>query len=417
MAYTTVNNQIFIQGKLPIDAKLTPVQDFQTIAAYDFYSDAYNGLEIIVINGGYPVRMMLIADEGASPKKYNWVISHPITVLDHDALVGESGLCHTIVDTLSTKKNVSRAFSVGQKAVVLSDETRGGKWSEYIVTGVTNGYPSWEYSHAEPGKFSLETNVSGTSIDLLYDGVKVGSAASLTEILTEWQSDQFITSGSVVEESGSTFIEMYYNDETIEPIRIDVSSLVGPQSAGTPFETGDGLILEDGILSVDSGYVRDIAISAITDSLIPSGASEALDTLTEIAEWIQSHPEEAIRLSESMSAVSGSLVSLTEAVEEGMRPSVSAETYTDAKDLATAENIGKIINVKNEEVISGTTYSEGLYIVTGSGELSKLGIASASGDIAGDVENLKGRVGTLETNVTNIMDYLYWETDDDLVIE
>lgn len=96
--------------------------------------------------------------------------------------------------------------------------------------------------------------------------------------------------------------------------------------------------------------------------------------------------------------------------------SIEASGYTEAKTLATNDNIGQIINVTNEEEgESGTTYSAGLYIVTGAGEVAKLGTTSASGDLAGDVEMLKGRVGTLETNMAAVSgtleSVLYWETE------
>ena len=64
-----------------------------------------------------------------------------------------------------------------------------------------------------------------------------------------------------------------------------------------------------------------------------------------------------------------------------------------------------------------TTYSSGFYIVTGPGEIAKLGTTSASGDVEGDVEQLKGRVSALETGFSAISEYLYWETDDNLFDE
>ena len=96
--------------------------------------------------------------------------------------------------------------------------------------------------------------------------------------------------------------------------------------------------------------------------------------------------------------------------------SIEASGYTEAKTLATNDNIGQLINVLNEEPAeSGETYSAGLYIVTGAGEVAKLGTTSPTGDISGDVEMLKGRVGTLETNVSSmsatVESALYWETE------
>ena len=89
----------------------------------------------------------------------------------------------------------------------------------------------------------------------------------------------------------------------------------GAQGPANELTISDGLILSGETLSVDSGYVKNIAMSALTEALIPEDAQEALDTLEEIAAWIQAHPEDAAEMNERILAVSGSLVSLTETVE------------------------------------------------------------------------------------------------------
>ena len=87
--------------------------------------------------------------------------------------------------------------------------------------------------------------------------------------------------------------------------------------------------------------------------------------------------------------------------------SITAENYTAAKALATDDNKGQLIYVLSEE--TSTTekdendefivYSAGPYVVTGANAVSKLGTTSASGDLAGDVETLKGNVSTLQADV------------------
>lgn len=81
----------------------------------------------------------------------------------------------------------------------------------------------------------------------------------------------------------------------------------------------------------------------------------------------------------------------------------SLVTDQNPKLLATADNIGQIIyltkDVKVTEGSGEVTYSSGPYIVSGNGEVSKIGTTSASGDIAGDVATLKGIVSTLEGTV------------------
>lgn len=82
----------------------------------------------------------------------------------------------------------------------------------------------------------------------------------------------------------------------------------------------------------------------------------------------------------------------------GFEP-LSATNYTEALTLATVDNLTRIILTTDDEEISGTTYTAGLYVVNGSGSLAKLGTTSASGDIAGDVQSIKGDVSTLKDNV------------------
>ena len=65
---------------------------------------------------------------------------------------------------------------------------------------------------------------------------------------------------------------------------------------------------------------------------------------------------------------------------------------------ATAENIGQIIYITG-----GTeSYPAGPYIVIANGEVSKLGTTTATGNIAGDVESLKTRVGNVEANKADL---------------
>lgn len=95
--------------------------------------------------------------------------------------------------------------------------------------------------------------------------------------------------------------------------------------------------------------------------------------------------------------------------------SEAVNTYADAIALATSDNVGQLIYVKTTTYKKGNGYTDnaeeadkdaegkaieytaGPYVVTGAGSVAKLGTTSASGDIAGDVETLKGKVSTLES--------------------
>lgn len=51
--------------------------------------------------------------------------------------------------------------------------------------------------------------------------------------------------------------------------------------------------------------VRTIANEELAKQLIPENASESLDTLTEIAAWIQQHPDDAAAINSRLAAVEG----------------------------------------------------------------------------------------------------------------
>ena len=77
----------------------------------------------------------------------------------------------------------------------------------------------------------------------------------------------------------------------------------------------------------------------------------------------------------------------------------SLVTDQNPKLLAKADNIGQIIYLTTQVIDGKDTYSPGPYIVSGDGTVSKIGTTSASGDIAGDVATLQGKVSTLEQTV------------------
>lgn len=85
--------------------------------------------------------------------------------------------------------------------------------------------------------------------------------------------------------------------------------------------------------------------------------------------------------------------------EPSPKPVIDATNYTNAIEKATTENIGQIVNISDEETVDNITYTAGLYIVTGAGSVAKLGTTTASGDLTGDVEKLKGDVNSLQSTV------------------
>ena len=90
--------------------------------------------------------------------------------------------------------------------------------------------------------------------------------------------------------------------------------------------------------------------------------------------------------------------------------SVAVESYSEAVDMATEDNVGQVIYVKNESEYDAdgeegegvvVKYDAAPYIVIGLGELMKLAVSTASGDINGEVASLKTKVSSLETIIGN----------------
>lgn len=107
--------------------------------------------------------------------------------------------------------------------------------------------------------------------------------------------------------------------------------------------------------------VREIALNVLTESLIPEDAKESLDTLQEIASWIQSHPGDISEINNRLQAVEGSLFD---------------EKATDPET--------------QEEVIT------------------KKGLITQVGDLSSTLEVLKDSVDANSLSITNIYDLLEW---------
>ena len=96
-----------------------------------------------------------------------------------------------------------------------------------------------------------------------------------------------------------------------------ISALNLPNTyAGKGYETKvDTLIGED-----TNKSARTIAAEELAVQLVPSNAKEALDTLGEIAAWIQAHPDDAAALNNRISTLEGKMVLGTYVPGEGEDP-------------------------------------------------------------------------------------------------
>lgn len=89
----------------------------------------------------------------------------------------------------------------------------------------------------------------------------------------------------------------------------------------------------------------------------------------------------------------------------------SSEVNEETGVITYKDSEGNVLFVSSNATET-TVFTAGPYIVTGEQSLAKLGTTSASGDLAGDVENLKGRVSTLETETIKDFEVADSEVDE-----
>lgn len=217
------------------------------------------------------------------------------------------------------------------------------------------------------------------SIDTTANGAFAGF--TLTPIVHNAQGEDGhteykLTLTDVQSASGlATILANYASANDLESLSNTVSTLVGQDS---------------------NKSVRTIAAEELATQLIPQNAQEALDTLQEIAAWIQSHPADASAMNARITA----LETVTALPQAGSDPA-SGTIAAYAKGLVDAENtraeaeearIDALITAVNG--VNGAT-SNGLAVRVGALETA-LGQTEGGTTIAEQVEAVQNAISDLD---------------------
>lgn len=93
-----------------------------------------------------------------------------------------------------------------------------------------------------------------------------------------------------------------YNDTEVRGLISDNATAIAGKASQTDFNTLDGKVTT--LIGSDTGLsVRTIANQELAAQLIAANADASLDTLQEIAAWIQSHPNDASAMSAAITAL------------------------------------------------------------------------------------------------------------------
>ena len=112
----------------------------------------------------------------------------------------------------------------------------------------------------------------------------------------------------------------------------------------------------DTLIDEDTGKsVRDIAAEELAAQLIPQNADEALDTLQEIAAWIQEHPDDASAMNAAIEALEDKLELGTYDDNGTQTEYATVKAYVEAQ-MASVQNSSHSHN--NKSVLDGITSTQ-----------------------------------------------------------
>lgn len=160
----------------------------------------------------------------------------------------------------------------------------------------------------------------------------------------------------------------------------------------------NGITAEDA--TGDAGKsVRTIANEELAAQLIPENAAEALDSLQEIAAWIQDHPGDAAEMNEKINTNASNITAINNTIgtvaadktvvgliEEG---DAAQKTYTDGQIGALRTELQ---GYADDKAASAQTKAEATAKQYTDGEITK---------VTSTITALDGRVGAVETKATN----------------
>lgn len=124
------------------------------------------------------------------------------------------------------------------------------------------------------------------------------------------------------------------------------------------YSAGENVVIDEGHkISVASKTIKDIATSALTEALIPDNAVESMDTLQEIAAWIQAHPGDAATMNTNINTVSGNVETISGTVNTNSEAIKANSANIDKinSNIINLEN--SIKNIQEGQVSGGTAVS------------------------------------------------------------
>lgn len=169
----------------------------------------------------------------------------------------------------------------------------------------------------------------------------------------------------------------------------------------------------DTLIGADTGKsARTIANEELAAQLIPANAQEALNTLSEIAAWIQDHPEDAAAINEAITALQNK-VDTTGTVSAAITAAINAlgiSAYAKTADLGTLASKDTVaesdLNAALKEKVNAAAegnHSHSNKTVLDGITAAKVSSWDAKSDFSGAYADLTGKP-TIPTTVAALSD-------------
>lgn len=280
-------------------------------------------------------------------------------------LTGATYLKNKIVEKIPTKTsditNDSGFITIEQVPEGAAASTTTPKMNGTAAVGTEAGFSRGDHVHptdttrAAAADLTTEVNRAKAA-----EGANATAAANAQTAADNAQSAVDTLSGKVgTVAEGKTVVQMISDAQTAATyddtqVKTDIASVTGKVTT---------LIGSDA-----SKSVRTIANEELAAQLIPSGAKESLDTLTEIAAWIQAHPDDASAMNASITALQNKVDTGDKNVSAYVSDAIAAlniASYAKAADLTAEVNRAKAAEEANAAAIKAVSddYVKGTELV------------------------------------------------------
>lgn len=251
----------------------------------------------------------------------NWTTKNPILA------AGELAICTVQTNTGGVHNAPSLLIKVGDGTNNYNDLK--------FVSGLAADVYDWAKAATKPSYRADEISglsdyISGAveDTDTNYQIVKVDS--------TTYKLQSKSKGGSWVDVAGSTIAIPSYDDTAVKKdisnVSAKVTTLIGSDA---------------------SKSVRTIANEELVKQLIPSNASESLDTLQEIAAWIQAHPDDASAMSASIAKIQSQLsgIAQTNGAVASLITTKITESLNGLSAIAKSGNVKDLVQTAGDVLI------------------------------------------------------------------